>query len=276
MQEEQNRFNLTKKVIVVTGATGILGEAFVNSLSEAGARVAILGRNEEVGNERMNSIKEKGQEALFIKADVLLKQDLLAARDQVLNKWGIINGLVNAAGGNIPEAVIGPDADVFEMDIDALKRAFDLNLYGTLLPTCIFGKAMTQSKELQTGSIVNISSMAAQTAITRVLGYSMAKAAIDNFTRWMCVELAQRFGDKIRMNAIAPGFFVTNQNRHLLTTETGYTARGEAVIKNTPFKRFGHPEELTGTLLWLLSDASKFVSGEVICVDGGFHIFSGV
>jgi NAD(P)-dependent dehydrogenase (short-subunit alcohol dehydrogenase family) len=276
MQQEQNGFNLTKKVIVVTGATGILGEAFVNSLSEAGARVAILGRNVEVGNERMNSIKEKGQEALFIKADVLLKQDLLAARDQVFNKWGMINGLVNAAGGNIPEAVIGPDADVFEMDIDALKRAFDLNLYGTLLPTCIFGKAMTQSKELQTGSIVNISSMAAQTAITRVLGYSMAKAAIDNFTRWMCVELAQRYGDKIRMNAIAPGFFVTNQNRHLLTTETGYTARGEAVIKNTPFKRFGHPEELTGTLLWLLSDASKFVSGEVICVDGGFHIFSGV
>ncbi len=276
MQQEQNGFNLTKKVIVVTGGTGILGEAFVNSLSEAGARVAILGRNEDVGNERMNSIKEKGQESLFIKADVLSKQDLLAARDQVLNKWGIINGLVNAAGGNIPEAVIGPDADVFEMDIDALRRAFDLNLYGTLLPTCIFGKAMTQSKDLQTGSIVNISSMAAQTAITRVLGYSMAKAAIDNFTRWMCVELAQRYGDKIRMNAIAPGFFVTNQNRHLLTTETGYTARGEAVIKNTPFKRFGHPEELTGTLLWLLSDASKFVSGEVICVDGGFHIFSGV
>ncbi len=276
MQQEQNGFNLNKKVIIVTGATGILGEAFVNSLSEAGARVAILGRNEAVGNERMNSIREKGREALFIKADVLSKQDLLTARDQVLTEWGVINGLVNAAGGNIPEAVIGPDADVFEMDIDALKRAFDLNLYGTLLPTCIFGKAMTQSKDLQSGSIVNISSMAAQTAITRVLGYSMAKAAIDNFTRWMCVELAQRYGDKIRMNAIAPGFFVTNQNRHLLTTETGFTARGEAVIKNTPFKRFGHPEELTGTLLWLLSDASKFVSGEVICVDGGFHIFSGV
>lgn len=275
MQQQQNGFDINKKVIVVTGATGILGEAFVNSLSDAGARVVILGRNEEVGNERMNIIKEKGGEALFIKTDVLLKDELLSARDKVLAEWGVINGLVNAAGGNIPEAVIGPDADVFEMDIDALKRAFDLNLYGTLLPTCIFGKVMSQSKE-QGGSIVNISSMAAQTAITRVLGYSMAKAAIDNFTRWMCVELAQRYGDKIRMNAIAPGFFVTNQNRHLLTTETGYTARGEAVIKNTPFKRFGHPEELTGTLLWLLSDASKFVSGEVICVDGGFHIFSGV
>jgi len=276
MSKEPSGFNLTKKVIVITGGTGILGEAFVNSLSVAGARVAILGRNEEVGNERMNSIREKGLEALFIKADVLSKQDLLSARDQVIKEWGVINGLVNAAGGNIPEAVIGPDADVFEMDIDALKRAFDLNLYGTLLPTCIFGKAMAQAKDLQTASIVNISSMAAQTAITRVLGYSMAKAAIDNFTRWMCVELAQRYGDKIRINAIAPGFFITNQNRHLLTSGTGYTARGEAVIKNTPFKRFGDPEELTGTLLWLLSDASKFVSGEVVCVDGGFHIFSGV
>ncbi|MEJ7770244.1 MAG: SDR family oxidoreductase, partial [Chitinophagaceae bacterium] len=182
------------------------------------------------------------------------------------------------AGGNIPEAVIGPDADIFEMDIDALKRAFDLNLYGTLLPTCIFGKAISQPApgESGRGSIVNISSMAAQSAITRVLGYSMAKAAIDNFTRWMSVELAQRYGDKIRMNAIAPGFFVTNQNRHLLVAENGFTSRGEAVIRNTPFKRFGEPEELIGTLLWLLSDASRFVSGEVICVDGGFHIFSGV
>jgi NAD(P)-dependent dehydrogenase (short-subunit alcohol dehydrogenase family) len=276
MKQEQNGFNLNQKVIIVTGGTGILGEAFVNSLSEAGARVVILGRNDQVGNERMNHIKEKGNEALFIKTDVLSKEDLLMARDRVLDEWGIIDGLVNAAGGNIPEAVIGPDADVFEMDIDALKRAFDLNLYGTLLPTCIFGKVMSESKDLQGGSIVNISSMAAQSAITRVLGYSMAKAAIDNFTRWMCVELAQRYGDKIRMNAIAPGFFVTNQNRHLLTTETGYTARGEAVIRNTPFKRFGNPEELTGTLLWLLSDSSRFVSGEVICVDGGFHIFSGV
>ncbi|MEO5997464.1 MAG: SDR family oxidoreductase [Chitinophagaceae bacterium] len=276
MKNDQHEFNIAQKVIVVTGATGILGEAFVNSLSDADARVVLLGRNESVGNERMNSIIEKGKEALFIKTDVLAKADLLAARDAVLDKWGIIHGLVNAAGGNIPEAVIGPDADVFEMDIDALKRAFDLNLYGTLLPTCIFGKAMSQSKDLKGASIVNISSMAAQSAITRVLGYSMAKAAIDNFTRWMSVELAQRYGDKIRMNAIAPGFFVTNQNRHLLVTETGYTARGEAVIRNTPFKRFGAPEELTGTLLWLLSDASRFVSGEVVCVDGGFHIFSGV
>ncbi len=266
-------FSLQNKVIVVTGATGILGESFVTGLSDMGAHVILLGRNETVGNERMQQLIEAGGSALFIKADVLVKTELEQARDIVLSKFGKIDGLVNAAGGNIPEAVIAPGSDVFDMDFDALKRAFDLNLYGTLLPTSIFGKAMTASAR---GSIVNISSMAAQSAITRVLGYSMAKAAVDNFTRWMCVELAQRYGDKMRINAIAPGFFVTNQNRHLLVKNDGYTPRGEAVIRNTPFNRFGNADELIGTLIWLLSDASAFVSGEVICVDGGFSVFSGV
>ncbi len=273
MDKEQKYFNLQGKVVIVTGATGILGDSFINGLNELGAKIALLGRNEAVGRERMENLNAAGGDTVFIKSDVLSKADLEGARDLVLKKWGRIDGLVNGAGGNIPEAVIAPDADVFDMDFDALKSAFDLNLYGTLQPTCIFGKAMTATGS---GSIVNISSMAAQSAITRVLGYSMAKAAVDNFTRWMCVELAQRYGDSIRINAIAPGFFVTNQNRHLLTTANGYTTRGESVIRNTPFKRFGNPEELVGTLIWLLSDASKFVSGEVICVDGGFHIFSGV
>ncbi|MCW3079512.1 SDR family oxidoreductase [Segetibacter sp.] len=271
---QQNKyFNLKEKVIVVTGATGILGDSFVNGLVDMEARVVLLGRNEAVGEERMNALKEKGGEAIFIKTDVLSRAELEHARDITLNTWGKIDGLVNAAGGNVPEAVVAPGADVFDLDMDALKRAFDLNLYGTILPTCIFGKAMTQTGR---GSIVNISSMAAQSAITRVLGYSMAKAGIDNYTRWMCVELAQRYGDSIRINAIAPGFFVTNQNRHLLVEKEGYTSRGEAVIRNTPFKRFGNADELIGTLIWLLSDASVFVSGEVICVDGGFHVFSGV
>jgi len=273
MSKEAAYFNLDQRVIVVTGATGILGEAFVQGLSNLGARVVLIGRNEAVGNERMKAINAAGGEALFIKADVLVKEELERSRDTVLQKWGRIDGLVNGAGGNIPEAVIAHDADLFDMDLDAMKRAFDLNLYGTIQPTCIFGKAMAASGK---GSIINISSMAAQSAITRVLGYSMAKAAVDIFTKWMCVELAARYGDAIRMNAIAPGFFVTNQNRHLLTTADGYTNRGEAVIRNTPFKRFGNPDELVGTLIWLLSDASRFVSGEVICVDGGFAIFSGV
>ncbi|MCW3114827.1 MAG: D-mannonate oxidoreductase [Segetibacter sp.] len=271
--QENKYFGLKEKVIVVTGATGILGESFVTGLVEMGARVVLLGRNENVGEERMKDVTEKGGEAIFIKTDVLSRPDLEHARDIILQKWGKIDGLVNAAGGNVPEAVVPPGSDVFDIDMDALKRAFDLNLYGTILPTCIFGKAMTQSGR---GSIVNISSMAAQSAITRVLGYSMAKAGIDNYTRWMCVELAQRYGDAIRINAIAPGFFVTNQNRHLLVEKDGYTSRGEAVIRNTPFKRFGNADELIGTLIWLLSDASVFVSGEVVCVDGGFHIFSGV
>ena len=273
---DKNPFSLAEKVIVVTGATGILGEAFVHAVGEAGAIVIMLGRNEEVGNDRMKQLTAMGLQALFLKADVLSEEDLNKACQEVISRYGRIDGLVNAAGGNVAEAVIPPDADVFTMNIEALKKAFDLNLYGTLLPTCIFGKAMSTSLGERSGSIINISSMAAQTAITRVLGYSMAKAAIDNFTRWMSVELAQRYKDKIRMNAIAPGFFVTNQNRHLLVKEDGYTARGEAVINNTPYKRFGAPEELTGTLIWLLSDASRFVTGEVVCVDGGFHVFSGV
>jgi NAD(P)-dependent dehydrogenase (short-subunit alcohol dehydrogenase family) len=271
--QTQQLFNLENKVIVITGATGILGEAFVNGISDMGGIVVLLGRNEEVGRERAEALQANGKEAMFIKADVLEKDDLVKAKEAVLAKWGRIDGLVNAAGGNIPEAVIAPDADVFDIDMDGLKRAFDLNLYGTILPTSIFGKAMSANGK---GSIINISSMAAQSAITRVLGYSMAKAAIDNFTRWMCVELAQRYGDTLRINAIAPGFFVTNQNRHLLVKDEGYTARGEAVIRNTPYKRFGNPDELIGCLIWLLSDASAFVSGEVICVDGGFSVFSGV
>jgi NAD(P)-dependent dehydrogenase (short-subunit alcohol dehydrogenase family) len=273
LPDSQQLFSLKDKVIVITGATGVLGESFVQGVSDMGGIVVLLGRNEEVGNERAKELQKSGRQALFIKADVLNKEHLINAKDIVLQKFGRINGLVNAAGGNVPEAVIAPDKDIFDIDIDGLKKAFDLNLFGTVLPVSVFGKEMHESG----GTIVNISSMAAQSAITRVLGYSMAKAAIDNYTRWLCVETANRYGSKIRVNAIAPGFFITHQNRNLLTNSDGsFTSRGDAVIRNTPFKRFGEPEELIGVLIWLLSDASTFVSGEVICVDGGFHIFSGV
>ena len=273
MNNSNQLFSLHDKIIIVTGATGVLGESFVQGISDMGGKVALIGRNEQIGNEGVKHLTENGSEAIFVKADVLSKEDLIAAKDIVIKKWGRIDGLVNAAGGNVPEAVIGPDHDVFDIDVDGLKKAFDLNLFGTILPVTVFGKVL----QVSGGSIVNISSMAAQSAITRVLGYSMAKAAIDNYTRWMCVETANRFGTKIRVNAIAPGFFITHQNRHLLTNPDGsFTSRGEAVIKNTPFKRFGNPDELIGALIWLLSDASAFVSGEVICVDGGFNVFSGV
>ena len=274
MLPSKQLFSLSDKVIVITGATGVLGEAFVRAVADMDAKVVLIGRNEAIGNERANEVLAMGKEALFIKADVLCKDDLLKAKGIILEKWGRIDGLVNAAGGNVPEAVVAPRNNIFEIDIDGLKKAFDLNLFGTILPVSVFGEAIQKSGK---GSIVNISSMAAQSAITRVLGYSMAKAAIDNYTRWMCVETATRYGDTLRVNAIAPGFFITNQNRSLLTNEDGsYTARGEDVIRNTPFKRFGNPDELSGILVWLLSDASSFVSGEVICVDGGFSAFSGV
>ena len=268
-----NPFDLTGTVNVVTGATGVLGEAFCEAIGEAGGTVVLLGRNKDVGEKRAGQLRQSGHKALFIAADVLDQANLSKAYDEIIDNFGQIDNLINAAGGNVPEAIILPTQDLFSVDINAIKQAFDLNLYGTLLPTFMFGPAIAQ----QGGSIINISSMAAQSAITRVLGYSMAKAAVDNFTRWMAVELANRYGDQVRMNAIAPGFFITSQNRHLLTNPDGSnTPRGESVIRNTPYNRFGQPDELSGTLIWLLSSASRFVNGEIICVDGGFNVFSGV
>lgn len=273
LKSKENPFDLTGTITVVTGATGVLGEAFCEAIGYAGGTIVLLGRNTEVGESRTAKLQQTGYEAHFIATDVLNKDDLNRASEEVLAKYGRIDNLVNAAGGNVAEAVIQPHQDLFSVDIEAIKKAFDLNLYGTLVPTFVFGPAIAR----QGGSIVNISSMAAQSAITRVLGYSMAKAAVDNFTRWMAVELANRYGDTVRMNALAPGFFITNQNRHLLTNPDGsHTTRGEAVIRSTPYKRFGAPDELGGTLVWLLSGASRFVSGEVVCVDGGFNVFSGV
>ena len=183
--------------------------------------------------------------------------------------------MVNAAGGNIPEAVVLKEHDIFRMNMDAMRKVVDLNLWGTIIPTQIFGEAMVKNKDK--GSIVNISSMSSKRVITRVLGYSMGKAAIDCYTQWFAVEMANRFGDKLRMNAIAPGFFLTEQNRTLLTNTDGtYTERGNLVLNQTPFKRFGHTDELIGALVWLLSDGSQFVTGTIVNVDGGFFVNSGV
>ena len=270
----RNRFSVKDKVIVVTGATGVLGHSFITALAEEKATVGVLGRNEKVANERVKEIIQLGGKAIALIADVTREEQLVAAREKILESFGKVDGLVNAAGGNIAGAVIAPDKDIFQLDISALKEVINLNLFGTLLPTQVFGEAIARQKK---GSIVNISSMASQQVITKVLGYSMAKSAIDCYTKWFSVELGKRYGDTIRMNAIAPGFFLTEQNRILLTNGNGtMTERGELVIKNTPFNRFGEPDELIGALLWLLSDASKFVTGTVVNVDGGFSIFSGV
>jgi NAD(P)-dependent dehydrogenase (short-subunit alcohol dehydrogenase family) len=270
----KNSFSLEGKVIVVTGGTGILGNSFVNGIAEAGGTVGILGRNEAVANERAAAINKNGGKALALIADALDKDQLTAAKDKVLAAFGRIDGLVNGAGGNMPEGVLQPEEDIFKMNLDGMKKVMELNLWGTLLPTQVFGEEIAKTGK---GSIVNISSMNSKRAVTKVLGYNMGKAAMDCYNQWFAVELANRYGDKIRMNAIAPGFFLTEQNRNLLTKpEGGYTARGESVIRNTPFKRFGHPDELIGALVWLLSDASEFVTGAMICIDGGFSVFSGV
>jgi NAD(P)-dependent dehydrogenase (short-subunit alcohol dehydrogenase family) len=269
-----DQFSLKDKVIIVTGGTGILGNAFVEAIVAAGGAVGILGRKEEVARQRAEAIIARGGRALPLVADVLDETQLLAAKEKALQHFGKIDGLVNAAGGNMPEGVLQPDEDLFSMNLQGMKTVLDINLWGTLLPTQVFGSAIAQTGR---GSIVNISSMNSKRAITKVLGYNMGKAAVDCYTQWFAVELANRYGDQIRMNALAPGFFLTEQNRNLLTTPGGgYTARGELVIRQTPFKRFGHPDELKGALVWLLSDASRFVTGAMICVDGGFSIFGGV
>jgi NAD(P)-dependent dehydrogenase (short-subunit alcohol dehydrogenase family) len=270
----ENNYSLAGKVIVVTGGTGILGNSFVNGIVAAGGTVGILGRNRQVAEDRAAAINKNGGKALALVADVMNEADLVNAKTLLINTYGRLDGLVNAAGGNMPDGVLQPDEDIFTMKLDGMKKVTDLNLWGTLIPTQIFGEAIAKTGK---GSIVNISSMNSKRAITKVLGYNMGKAAVDCYTQWFAVELANRYGDAIRMNALAPGFFLTEQNRNLLTKpEGGYTPRGEAVIRNTPFKRFGHPDELIGALVWLLSDASAFVTGSMICVDGGFSIFGGV
>jgi NAD(P)-dependent dehydrogenase (short-subunit alcohol dehydrogenase family) len=251
-----------------------LGGAFVKGIADAGGIAVIVGRNAEVGQQRMDQINGAGGKAFFVAADVLEEESLFKARDLVLEKYGSIDGLVNGAGGNVPEGVLQAEADIFSMNIDGMKKAMVLNVWGTIIPTQIFGAVMARKGK---GSIVNISSVSSKQAVTKVLGYSMGKAAVDCYNQWFAVEVANRFGDAIRVNAIMPGFFLTEQNRTLLTQPDGsYTQRGNLVIQHTPFKRFGTPEELVGALIYLLSDASKFVTGMQLGVDGGFTVFSGV
>jgi NAD(P)-dependent dehydrogenase (short-subunit alcohol dehydrogenase family) len=264
---------LKGKAIIVTGGTGILGKAFTEGIAAAGGAVGIMGRNEAVANERADAINKSGGKAIALVADVTNEAHLQAAKQKMLDSFGKIDGLVNGAGGNMPEAVLQPGADIFALNMDGMRKVMDLNLWGTLIPTQILGPEIAKNG----GSIVNISSVSSENAITRVLGYSMAKSAIDSYTRWFAVEMANRYGDKVRMNSLVPGFFLTEQNRTLLTNPDGsYTERGNLIVQNTPFKRMGKPEELIGALVWLLSDASGFVTGTTVSVDGGFQIFSGV
>lgn len=269
-----DKFSLKDKVIVVTGATGVLGESFVKAIAEAGAKVVIIGRNKEVAEQRKNMVQELGSEALVIIADVLSKEEIEAAKDQILDTFSTIDGLVNAAGGNIAGATIQPQHDLFSAEFEHTQDAIELNLYGTMIPTQIFGKVMAENRY---GSIVNISSIAADRTLTQVMGYAVAKSGIEAYTKWMATELPLHYGDKIRVNALAPGVFLTKQNKTLLINEENkYTSRAQKFINHTPFSRLGNPEELQGALVYLLSDASGFVNGETIVVDGGFSAWSGV
>ena len=266
---------LKDKVIVVTGGTGVLGNTFVDAIIETGGCVGILGRNEEVAAKRASAIRARGGKAIALIADVLNEGQLQEAKEKILQEYGKIDGLVNGAGGIQPSGVLMPGEDIFKMDLEGMRRTADLNTWGTIIPTQVFGEAIATTSGK--GSIVNISSMNSKRAITRVLGYNIGKAAVDCYTQWYAVELANRYGDKIRMNALAPGFFLTGQNKKLLLNEDGtYTERGQLIINQTPFKRFGNPDELKGALVWLLSEESRFVTGAMICADGGFSIFGGV
>ena len=270
----QQTFSLNGKSAVVTGGTGVLGGAMAHGLAAAGAKVGILGRRAQKAAEVVASIEGQGGAAMPLVADVLDKAQLETARDAIVNRWGGIDILINAAGGNIPGTMVMGDLTFFDLSQTAFNQVFDLNLIGSLLPSQIFGEVMVEQGG---GSIINISSMAAQRPLTRVIGYGTAKAAIDNFTRWLAVELAQKYGPTLRVNAIAPGFFVGEQNRDFLLKPNGeYTERGQLIVDHTPMGRFGEPEELIGTALWLSSEAARFVTGVVVPVDGGFSAFSGV
>ena len=270
----ENLFDITGKVAVITGGVGVLGGTIAERLLNVGVKVAILDLRKEQIDQKIEELHKFGDNVIGLETNVLNKETLEENLKTLVEKWGRVDILLNAAGGNMAGATIGPDQTIFDLSIDAFHKVSELNLNGTVLPSLVFGEQMAKQKS---GVIINFSSMTAQKIITRVVGYSAAKAAIDNFTKWMAVEMATKFGEGIRVNAIAPGFFVGDQNRRLLLNEDGsLTERGQTIIGHTPMGRFGEAEELNGTIQYLCSDASKFVTGIVIPIDGGFSAFSGV
>ena len=265
-------FNVAGKVVVMTGGAGVLGKGISKYLAAQGAKMVVLDRSEEAGKALVDEIVAQGHEATFLYTDVMNKEVLEQNKKDILEKYGRIDVLLNAAGGNMAGATIAPDKTFFDLQVDAFKKVVDLNLFGTVLPTMVFADVMVKQKK---GSIVNFCSESALRPLTRVVGYGAAKAAIANFTKYMAGELAIKFGDGLRVNAIAPGFFLTEQNRTLLTNPDGsLTDRSRTILAHTPFGRVGEPEDLYGTIHYLISDASNFVTGTVAVIDGGFDAFS--
>jgi NAD(P)-dependent dehydrogenase (short-subunit alcohol dehydrogenase family) len=266
--------NYKSKVAIITGGSGVLGFAMAKGMAVKGVKVALLGRTEETIQHKVEEINALGGKAIGIKTNVLELKELETAKDYILSTWGKIDILINAAGGNIKGATIMPEANFFDLDINSFDAVTDLNLKGSLLPILVFGKEIAKQPN---GSIINISSIAAQQVLTRVFGYSVSKSAIENLTKWLAVEMAKKSSNNLRVNAISPGFFIGKQNESLLlNTDGSFTERGKTIINNTPMKRFGKPEELVSTVLWLIDDSSSFITGQVIHIDGGFSAFSGV
>lgn len=270
----QNLFSLAGKVAVVTGGGGVLGSNISKSLVLAGVKVAVLDIRREQLDSRIEELKQLGGEAAGFIANVLDKENLEQVNQAILEKWGRLDILINTAGGNIPGATLEEDQTFFDMKMEDFQKVTDLNLNGSVLPCMVFGQSMATQKN---GSIINISSMATYSAITRVPGYSVAKTGINIFTQWLASEMALKFGEGIRVNAIAPGFFIGDQNRNVLLNEDGsLTERSQKVIARTPMRRFGHIDELNGAIQFLCSDAASFITGVILPVDGGFSSFSGV
>lgn len=268
----KNLFDIEGHVVVITGGTGVLGREIGKYLSLQGAHVVLLGRKADVGEAIVEDIRKEGGDALFLQSDVMDQQKVEENCEEVLSRYGKVDALLNAAGGNMPGATIAPTGTIFDVKVEEFQKVLNVNLTGTVIPTQVFLRPMVAAGK---GSIVNFSSMAAFRPLTRVMGYAAAKAGISNFTAFLSNEVATKFSPSIRVNAIAPGFFLTNQNRALLTNPDGsLTERGADVIRQTPFKRFGRPEELCGTIQYLISEASSFVTGTVAIVDGGFNTFA--
>ena len=268
-------FDVSGKVVAVTGGGGILCSVMTEALGKAGAAVAVLDLREDAAAAVAERVKTSGGRAVAVKVDVLDRASVTEAHAKVVEALGPVDVLVNGAGGNKKEATTSEELSFFDLPESAVRWVFDLNCLGTIMPSQIFCRAMAERGE---GNIVNISSMSAFHPLTKVLGYSAAKAAVSNFTEWLAIHMAQDYSTRIRVNAIAPGFFLTEQNRFLLVDqETGEpTPRGRDIIAATPMARYGEPEELLGALFWLISDASSFVTGTVVAIDGGFNAFCGV
>jgi NAD(P)-dependent dehydrogenase (short-subunit alcohol dehydrogenase family) len=268
-------YDFTGRTVAITGGAGVLGGDMACALACCGANVVILDRNTDPAKKVLERMGPHASRTLVLATDVLDRDSLSRARDAALERFGSVDTLINGAGGNHPKATTNPDQRFFDLPVEALRFVFDLNILGTILPSQIFGQSMAKAGS---GVILNVSSMNAFRPLTRIAAYSAAKAGVSNFTQWLAVHLAQEYSPNIRVNAIAPGFFLTDQNRFLLTDkDTGdLTARGKAILGHTPMGRFGSPEDLLGAVLWLLSPASAFVTGIVVPIDGGFSAFSGV